>query len=149
MADKFCTFTVYSFPGQSSDGKMLPAAYMESDYIPVAVRIHADKAPDFDDASFDIFDDGVSIFNYPGDTHNLPKTMGDSTKYPLFTSENYDTTVKLAKDQNSDDMLENFNNTEIERGSWLTCQIKNDGGGRNFTVILELEKVTEADEADE
>jgi hypothetical protein len=149
MADKFLTWSVYSFPGLSPDGMILPAGYIESDYVPTAVRIHADKAPDYADAMFDILDDGVSIFDTHGLNRPATPTMGNATTYPDYPSYPIDTSIALVKDETDDELADNFNHTEIEKGSWITCKINSDGGGRNFTVILELQRVSEADEADE
>jgi hypothetical protein len=149
MADKFLTWSVYSFPGQSADGLILPAGYIEADYAPIAVRIYADKAPDYADAEFDILDDGVSIFNAHGLTRPETPTMGNAATYPDYPAYPASTSVSLPKGDNSEVMADDFNDAEISSDSWITCQIKADGGGRNFTVILELERISEADEADE
>jgi len=109
--------------------------YMEADYIPVAVRIVAEIAPNIEDAEFEIYDDGVSIF-----VDRAPKYR--HTRTGMIESDGAITTVVLAKDEsneiNEDDFTEDL---VIEEGSFVSCNCVKDGGGRNFTVHLELESL--------
>ncbi len=61
MADR--TLTWYHQGGVRGDeSRTGETYYLDVDYEPVAVRIHAETAPDLGDAQFDIRADGVSIF---------------------------------------------------------------------------------------
>jgi len=124
---------------QQHAGRLGAAYYTDKDYEKVAVRLHAEKAPHVADASFDIFVDGVSIFsNRAASYRQTGATVG-----PLVTSDAEETTILLLKGSSSDDIAENFNTDGIEQGSWLTCELVNSGGGKNFTVQLELEEVSD------
>lgn len=130
MADRILTWIIDKYPGDTT----VPGAfYIENEYTPVAVRIHAQTAPDVADATFDILDDGVSIF---ADRDKDLVTV--STGVTKFHTPN--TKIILPKGDNSETDAEDFKeNLEIEEGSWITCQMFADGGGKNFTVILELD----------
>lgn len=134
---------VFHYHGQSGvDVRMSPSAYyIEADYEKVAVRIYTETAPT-SDAEFDIFDDGVSIFNSRAST-----LINVSTGVRTVVSDS--TTIVLPAGQNSDEAAEDFNTTPIERGSWVYCNLVNAGGGKNFTVQLELRQVSEDDEGDD
>ena len=122
-----------------------PTYYMDAAYEKVAVRIYAEHAPT-SDAKVDIFDDGVSIFSSKVSTQigvtNGVRTLVDDT-----------TAIVLDAGANSDTAADNFNDTQITAGSWLHCNLITGGGGRNFTVQLELSQVgdftDEEEEADE
>ena len=142
MAQKVLIWSTQQYPGAGYGGVILPAYYAEVAYTPLAVRVHAGSAPHSGDATFDIFDDGVSIFdNHAG----MPavRTSGDGNVY------NADTSIALHHGDTSDEMAENFTSNEIEAGSWITCRCNSDGAGKNLTVQLELETLAESDEADE
>ncbi len=114
----------------------LGAFYMEGAYAAVAVRLKAEDAPDVEAAEFNIYADGVSIFSDSGST--LRNTLG------TITASEVDTNIRLQKgdDENAD--AESFRpNLLIGEGSWITCNCIKDGGGRNFSIHLELEKVEE------
>ena len=117
---------------------MAPAYYIDADYEKVAVRIHANTAPTRE-AKIDILDDGVSIFADQGQqsvhlTTGVISTLGSGTS------------ATLAAGENSEESAEDFAEGNIEEGSWLTCKLVNAGGGKNFTVQLELHQVSEDDE---
>ncbi|KKL95081.1 hypothetical protein LCGC14_1858220, partial [marine sediment metagenome] len=50
---------------------------------------------------------------------------------------------------NSDTLAEDFNNIPIEKGSWVHCNMVSAGGGKNFTVQLELHQVSEDEEGED
>ncbi len=121
--------------------RMAPSAYyIEADYEKVAVRVYAEVVP-VSDAEFDIFDDGVSIFNNRAAVH--------TSITGIVTRETAKTTVVLTKGQNSEEIADDFNNSIIEKGSWVSCDAIHGGGGRNFTVQLELSQVSEDEEPED
>ena len=136
--NRILTFHYHDIAGNAA--RMLPAYYMDADYEPVAVRIHAESAP-LVDAKFDIFCDGVSIFT------NKAATIIDKTS-GVRTVNTPDTTVVLTAGENSEELAERFTETPIEKGTWLYCNMVDAGGGKNFTVQLELRQVSE-DESQE
>ena len=142
MAEKVLIWSAQKYPGADYGGMLLPAYYAEVAYVPLAVRIYAGTAPHSGDATFDILDDGVSIFNDHGDIP-VPRTAGDGTVYTA------DTSIALPKGDTSEEMAEDFASDEIEAGSWITCKCNADGAGKNFTIQLEVETLAEADEAEE
>lgn len=139
MADRILTFSAKRCDGDPT--VMLPAYYIETDLSPVAVRIYAVDAPDVTEAEFEIYDDGVSIMN---DKSFSLETYQANTSTYSGTHE-----IFLGKGENSEEMAEDFNDNVMEHGSWITCVMKKDGGGKNFTVILELAKVSESGEDEE
>ena len=141
MADRVLTFHRESGAGA---GRMGPAYFIEADYTPTTVRIHSEETPTVGAAEFDIFDDGVSIFdNRASIIKALPSRRGPTT------SQGTSTTVVLSEGDSVEEMAEDFNDNVIERGSWVTCELFKSGNGRNYTVLLELRKLTEDDEEDE
>ena len=118
-----------------------PTYYIEADYIKVAVRIYVVTAPTRD-AKIDIFDDGVSIFNSRR-YDSIDLTSGIRT---VFTNE---TSVILVKGENADEIADDFSTKSIEEGSWVYCNLVDAGGGKDFTVQLELHQVSEDDEVDD
>lgn len=112
-----------------------PTYYLESDYEAVAVRIHAETAPNVEDAKFDIQDqDGVSIFANQTPTATSP--LGRVT-YTTST-----TSAMLPQGENYEEDAEDFKEgINIEEGTWLHCVPVTGGNGKNFTVALELERV--------
>jgi len=125
-----------------NETRMAPSAYyIDADYAKVAVRIYAETAP-LSDAEIDIFDDGTSIFR-----SNAFTKFNLSTARRTVVSDT--TTVVLVKGQNSDEVAENFNDTPIEEGSWVYCNLVDAGGGSNFTVQLELRQVSEDEELED
>ena len=132
---------VFHYHDGAGTNRFSPSAfYIDADYEKVAVRIYAEGAPN-NDATMDIFDDGVSIFNNKNSVMFNPQTSVETTKAS-------DTTISLPRGVNSDDASEDFNDNVIENGSWVYCDMVNNGGGRNFTVQLELRQVSEGDEED-
>jgi hypothetical protein len=116
---------------------MLPCYFVDAEYEPVAVRIHAVDAPT-SEAKIDIFDDGVSIFNDQGSTR-VDSTTG------AITTVGAGTTVTLAAGENYEESAEDFLDTDIEIGSIISCDLVDAGGGKNYTVQLELRQVSEGD----
>ena len=122
--------------------RMAPSAYyVDAEYDKVAVRVYAEKAPTRD-AKFDIFDDGVSIFNNQTD-RSWDKTTGVETTKADATE------VLLPYGENSEEIAEDFNDNTIEKGSWVYCNLVDAGGGGNFTVQLELHQVSEDEEGED
>ena len=137
--DRILTFHTHAFVGNQA--RMSPSAYyIEADYVKSAVRIYAEEAP-VRDAEFDIYDDGVSIFNNRAAVH--------TDVYGIITRDAAKTTAVLAENQHSEDIADDFNDTPIEKGSWVSCDAVNGGGGRNFTVQLELHQMSEDEEGED
>lgn len=136
MADRVLTFSAKRCDGDPTI--MLPAYFVEGDFTPIAVRIHAEDAPDVEDARFDILDDGVSIMHDHEYTYS--EYIANTATYSGATF------IELGKNQTSEEMAEDLLETPIEAGSWITCVLHRDGGGKNFTVVLELETLDEPDE---
>ena len=114
----------------NGSGQYGPAYYMPYGATQVNLRIHAATAPMVDDARFEIYDDGVSIME-----NRTPTTLDDIVPPVAGTP---DTTVILAKDQTSEGDAEDFIIGDIAEGSWVTCEVVNNGGGKGFTIQLEL-----------
>ena len=117
---------------------MLPAHYIEADYTLVAARIHTEKAPSVEDAEFDIYADGVSIFSNRTPT----PTPAPGTEAVLTST----TSIALTKDNTDEVFTADFNQDNLDAGTWLTCKLLKGGGGRNFTVQLDLIRISETDE---
>lgn len=116
--------------------RMAPSGYyMDGEYDKVGVRIYAENAP-IRDAKIDIFDDGVSIFsnrtNRAWNRTTGVEITGDAT-----------TEAILPVNQNSEEIAEDFTSEPIAEGSWVYCDLVDAGGGKNFTVQLELHQVSE------
>ena len=124
---------------------MGPAYFIEADYTPTTVRIHAEKAPTNGAAEFDIFDDGVSIFdNRANIIRALPSEKGPTTSQETLT------TVVLSEGDSVEETAEDFaNELVIEHDSWVTCELSQSGNGKNYTVILELQRVSEDGEEED
>jgi len=112
----------------SGSGQYGPAYYIPESMTPVNLRIHAAKTPTVDDATFEIYADGVSIMS-----NRYPYTVTQTA--PPVQNET-DTTVMLPKNQSSAEDAENFNGDVV---GWVTCKVVNNGGGKGFTLQLELE----------
>lgn len=125
----------------SSGTRLGPTYYMEADYAKVAVRINAEFPP-FRSAKIDIFDDGVSIFSNRTALDINPAT-GQIQSGPDATE------AVLDVGASSDTSAEDFNNNIIEQGSWIYCNLVDAGSGKNFTVHLELERLSEDGELEE
>ena len=115
-----------------------PTYYMDADYEPLAVRLHAETAPGRE-AEFDIFDDGVSIFENRKST-KINTTTG------VRTVVSDKTTAVLGEDESSSDIAGNLLESTIEEGSWVHCNLVDTGDGKNFTVQLELRRLHGDDE---
>jgi hypothetical protein len=143
MADRILTFHSNPIGG---DGDRIGATfYMEADYDPIAVRIHAEGAPDYSNARIDIFDDDVSIFT----NQAASCIQSKSTKGPTVISDTEDTSISLMQGDNTDEIAERLNGDSIDEGSWVYCKLVTSGGGRckNLSVHLELAKISEDDES--
>ncbi len=109
--------------------------FIDAEYEPIAVRIYAEQAPDVEDAEFNIFDDGVTIFA-DRSSPTFYVTGGVETEADAVTN------IVLAKGENSNDAAHDFDESLVlEKGSWISCNLIKDGGGRNFSIHLELSKV--------
>ena len=116
--------------------RMAPSAYyIEADYELVAARIYTETAPK-SEAKFDIYDDGVSIFS-----NRVNRAWNITTGVEITGVA--DTTISLAPGQGSEELAENFNTETIDKGSWVYCDMVDGGGGKNFTVQLELSPLPE------
>lgn len=125
-----------------SNTRMGPSAYyMDVEYDKVAVRIYAESAPTVD-AKIDIFDDGVSIFN-----NRTNRALNATTGVDITGAAA--TEAILPSGQNSEEMAEDFTDAVIEEGSWVYCNLVDSGGGKNFTVQLELSPVSEGESGDD
>ncbi len=136
MADRTLIWSAKRCEGNPTT--LLPAYYMEGDYEKVAVRIHAEDAPVDEDAQFEIYADGESIMN--DHLYNYDDYIANTATY---TGE---TMIHLPVDDTEDTMAEDFSNDNIEAGTWVTCAFLKDGGGKNFTIILELNRLSDSDE---
>ncbi len=125
--NKFLTFHIHERAGNRT--RMSPSAYyIDADYDKVAVRIYAEKAP-VNDAEFDIYDDGVSIFsNRTPVVYNLTSGV-DETGVSV-------TYMVLPAGETTDEMADDFTEDAIAEGSWVYCDIISGGDGRNLTVQL-------------
>jgi len=119
-----------------NEARMAPSAYfMDAEYDKVSVRIYAATAP-VRDAKINIYDDGVSIFSNRTNRAYSPTSGADITGDDIYEA-------VLSAGQNSEDIAEDFNSNLIEEGSWVYCNLVDAGGGRDFTVQLELHQVSE------
>jgi hypothetical protein len=129
---------IWFFP-DAPHQRQQPTYFAEEDFEKSAVRIIADEAP-VSDCVIDIFvadytgTGKVSIFN------NRVASMLDGSTVARFPS---DTTVNLPKGRKIDIAAENFTQEDITEGQCITCQMVTNGGAKNITVILELNRVAE------
>ncbi len=116
-----------------------PTYYIEADYIPTAVRIYAEFAP-VRDAKINIFDDGVTIFE-----NRTPKVINNTSG----KDETGVATVEavLSSGCHSTEFSGNLKEDPIEEGSWVHCNLVDAGGSRNFTVHLEVKRLSSEDES--
>ncbi len=136
MADRVYTWHALEAFGNKYN---LGAFYIDADFEPLAVRIKAEEAPTAEDAEFNIYVDGVTIF---ADTGTI---LTDSTSGAV-TSTTVDTNVSLSKGETEEFLAGDFKpEIAIEQGSWLTCNIIKDGGGKNFSIALLLERISDED----
>jgi hypothetical protein len=127
-----------SFHIESGSQAMLPAHYLEADYALAAARIYAEIPPSVEDAEFDIYADGVSIFN-----NRTPTPTPAPGREAILTTT---TTIALTKGNNSAEFTADFLNENLDEGTWLTAKLIKGGGGRNFTVQLDLIRISEPDQ---
>lgn len=89
------------------------AYYMEQDYAPHAVRIHAQTPAKGNSLKIDIKADGVSILGTYAELHEDETLLVDATEGEF--------------------------NDCIEEGEILTCEVVESNGANNVTVQLELD----------
>ncbi len=128
MGTRFLTF--HRTEPSGNEVRMSPSAYyIERGYTPVAVRIYAETAP-LVDALVDTFDDGVSIFN--NRTSRIINPISGVNQSGAAV-----TAVSLPEGTRSEEHAEDFSASIIAEGSWVYATLVC-GGGRNFSVQLEL-----------
>ncbi len=134
MANLILTWSAYKDHGNRR--AMAPSAYyMDTDYVPIAVRLYAEFTPEIEDAEFNIYDDGVTLL-----------TDRATKKFRVLTGRfeaDPEVNVAISVGENTEVSTGDLKDTIIEEGSWVSCNIIKDGGGRNFTVQLELEPIGE------
>ena len=116
-----------------------PTYYIEADSVPIATRIYAEFAPTCD-AQVDIFNDGVSIFENRTPTQ-INQTSGKNETGDAVTE------AVLGLGHNSVEFSGNLEEDTIEEGSWVHCNLVDSGGGRNFTIHLEVKTLLSDDES--
>ena len=119
---------------RGDESRIGPTYCLDADYEPVGVRIHAETAPNLEDAEFDIKVDDVSILTNRTPDRSVPVgRVGEIT---------YTTTVLLPRGQNYEESAEDFRKEVLlAKDSWVSCVPTNGGNGKNFTISLELDKV--------
>ena len=130
----------------TSEGNILTIGatyYIEADYAPIAVRTYVEKPPNEEDAEFDIYVDDVSIF----------ADRSSDTMYQHGGVQTYAAAItkQIIDDGESEQVdAEDFKNElVIEQGSWVTCRLIKDGGGKNFSIHLELRELDEEEESED
>lgn len=124
-----------------NEAYMLPTFWVDADYEKVGVRILAETAP-VRDAKINIYDDGASIFS-----NRTNRSWNLTTGVEITPST--DTEAVLPANQNTEEIADDFNNNIIEKGSRLTCKLVDSGGGKDFTVQLELRQTSEDEEQED
>jgi len=126
----------------ANEARMAPSAYyMDAEYGKVSVRIYAGTAP-LRDAKINIYDDGTSIFS-----NRTSRAVHATTGADITGADAYE--AILAAGQSSEEVAEDFNDTVIDEGSWVYCNLVDSGGGRDFTVQLELHQTSEDETGDD
>ena len=120
-------------------GKIGPTYYISADYQPVAVRMYAVTGPVTADAEVNILVDGVSILS-----NRTQSQLSALTKPPL-TSGPPKTTAMIPKGDNYESNAEDLIGDPIEEGSWVHCELVEDGGCENLSVHLDLAGLGEED----
>ena len=123
-------------------GSPLPAFYMERDYSPGKLRIHAEQASNGGECQVDIRDDGTTIFAERG----LRPTAWNQTKLTGTSLKNAVLPKGATLEEHADDFLQGENT--ISEGSVLTCHEIELNGAKNVTGQLELESADEDEESD-
>jgi len=146
MGKRILTWSTQSAPAYysgESQYTILPRYYMEADYAPIAVRTYVQVPPSSEDAEFDIYVDGVSIF----------ANRASNTVYEQGGVQTYATAItkQIIDDGESEQVdAEDFRNElVIEQGSWVSCRLIKDGGGQNFSIHLELSELDEEGESED
>ena len=117
---------VWHLPQVRGDsGSQGPVFYADHDYDPGALRLHARLAPNGADLKVDIQDDGVSIF-----------------------TGNY---AALNKGGNLEEHAEDYPAAQpfIKEGSAISFHIISTGGAEGITGQLEMESISDQDDASE
>ena len=123
---------------KQSAGRLGAAYYLETDYAPVALRIHAEQTPHTGDAEFEILRDGVTIMN---NRERLRRNISG-----VITSNAIKTTVVLSKSESDAEFADDFIGETLEADGWITCKLVTNGGGKNFSVQLELSDESESED---
>ena len=127
MSNLILTWSAYKDHGNRR--AMMPSAYyMDTDYVPIAVRLYAEFTPEIEDAEFNIYDDGVTLLT-DRSTKKFNVTSGTFEADP-------ETNVAISKGENTEVFTGDLKDTIIAESSWVSCNIIKDGGGRNFTSNL-------------
>jgi hypothetical protein len=134
MADRILVWFFPDAPYQ----KLQPTYYAEEDFEKYAVRIIAEVAPVISDCVIDIF---VSDYTGTEKTSIFSNHINDSRERNTPPSILPDTTVTLPKGKTNDIAAEYFTNEDIKEGQLITCQMVTNGGAKNITVILELNRI--------
>ena len=142
MADRYLVW-FHEGEVRGDEARTGPTYYLGKDYTATAVRIYAETAPTTGDAEFDIRviigDTDVSLFG-----NRTPTTISRSGREDLVY---INTSAMLSKTDKSNEMAEDFSgNVVLEEGAWVYCKPVNGGHGRNFTIQLELNQVSDGDE---
>lgn len=137
MADRI----LHWFIEEPRPGMALPAYHIEAEYETAAVRIRAETAPVTGDAAFSIRDDGTSIM-----ADKMYRYADYITNTPGYTG---NTDITLPHGALTEEMADDFNNTPIAVGSWVTLAVIDGCGAKNVSIQLELTKLSEDDEDDE
>lgn len=119
MADRILIWYVPTLEGDHTEQG--PTHILDRDYTPLAVHVYAKRAPDADDLTFDIKDDGTSIFS-----SGAPRLLKGQTL------------EEVAEDWNADAPL-------MARHSLISLDLT-PSGASGITVTLELEAVGDSDE---
>jgi len=143
MANRILTW--HSSEKMRSGDRIGPTYYINADYQPVAVRMYAQTAPSLWDVEVNIFVDDVSIFSDRASSLLNASTVKGATLVVGATK----TTAILPLGDNAEIDAEDLIGNPIEEGSWVYCELVEDGGCENLSVHLELTGVNEEDEESE
>ena len=132
--NRLLIFHVHETSG--NEVRMAPSAYfMDGEYSKIGLRIYAATAP-IREATINIFDDGVSIFK-----NRTPTAYHATSGADITGADSYE--VALAPGENLEEAAETFTDAIIRKGSLVYCNLVDSGGGRDFTVQLELHQESE------
>jgi hypothetical protein len=134
--NRFLTFHLHDTTGNARE--MSPAYCLDNDYTYVSLQAYAGTAP-LRDSKFDIYADGVSIFN-----NRYHRILDEDSGVDI--TETPDTTIGLSAGLTRETYIDNFNANDVLSGTWITCKCLDAGGGRDYTLQLELEEVSDTNE---